>query len=179
MTRGNASIGKIEKAMEVTESAIPSDAPLLRGLVSWPKVTAVDAHRDVATNATTQFSRDMVQNQETIAKRVINSSQQYQTEMNQAIDKQAGAQIAGVNAGAGEAIGGYQRAAAQSRSGVEQNYQQELGANQRVYVSQIDAAGQVRSAGLEAAKLRQVASIITQVGREISREVGQGMRIRF
>jgi len=179
MTRGNASIGKIEKAMEVTESAIPSDAPLLRGVVSWPKITAVDAHRDVATNATTQFSRDMVQNQETIAKRVINSSQQYQTEMNQAIDKQAGAQIAGVNAGAGQAIGGYQRAAAQSRSGVEQNYQLELGANQRVYVSQIDAAGQVRSAGLEAAKLRQVASIITQVGREISREVGQGMRIRF
>jgi len=179
MTRGNASIGKIEKAMEVTESAIPSDAPLLRGLVSWPKVTAVDAHRDVATNATTQFSRDMVQNQETIAKRVINSSQQYQTEMNQAIDKQAGAQIAGVNAGAGQAIGGYQRAAAQSRSGVEQNYQLELGANQRAYVSQVDAAGQVRSAGLEAAKLRQVASVITQVGREISREVGQGMRIRF
>src|SRR5881392_1329907 len=31
MTRGNASVGKIEKAMEVTESAIPSDAPLLRG----------------------------------------------------------------------------------------------------------------------------------------------------
>src|SRR5436309_1819605 len=93
MTRGNASVGKIEKAMEVTESAIPSDAPLLRGVVSWPKVTAVDAHRDVATNATTQYSRDMVQNQETIAKRVINSSQQYQTQMNQAIDKQAGAQI--------------------------------------------------------------------------------------
>src|ERR1041385_1757859 len=128
MTRGNASIGKIEKAMEVTESAIPSDAPLLRGLVSWPKVTAVDGHRDVATNATTQFSRDMVQNQETIAKRVINSSQQYQTEMNQAIDKQAGAQIAGVNAGAGQAIAGYRRAADQSRGGVEQNYQMELGA---------------------------------------------------
>src|SRR5213078_19279 len=72
MTRGNASVGKIEKAMEVTESAIPSDAPLLRGVVSWPKITAVDAHRDVATNATTQYSRDMVQNQETIAKRVIN-----------------------------------------------------------------------------------------------------------
>src|SRR5256714_12476781 len=81
MTRGNASIGKIEKAMEVTESAIPSDAPLLRGLVSWPKVTAVDAHRDVAASATTQFSRDMGQNQEKIAKRVINSSQQYQTQM--------------------------------------------------------------------------------------------------
>jgi len=179
MTRGNASIGKIEKAMEVTESAIPSDAPLLRGVVSWPKVTAVDAHRDVATNATTQYSRDMVQNQETIAKRVINSSQQYQTQMNQAIDKQAGAQIAGVNAGAGQAIAGYRRAADQSRTGVEQNYQQELGANKQIYVSQVDAAAQMRNAGLDAAKLRQAAAVIAQVGREISREVGQGMRIRF
>jgi hypothetical protein len=179
MTRGNASIGKIEKAMEVTESAIPSDAPLLRGVVSWPKITAVDAHRDVASNATTEYSRDMVQNQETIAKRVVNSSQQYQTEMNQAIDKQAGAQIAGVNAGAGETIAGYRRAADQSRAGVEQNYQMELGANKQVYVSQVDAAGQMRNAGLDAAKLRQAAAVIAQVGREISREVGQGMRIRF
>jgi hypothetical protein len=179
MTRGNASIGKIEKAMEVTESAIPSDAPLLRGVVSWPKVTAVDAHRDVATNATTQFSRDMVQNQETIAKRVVSSSQQYQAEINQAIDKQAGSQIAGVNAGAGQAIGGYQRAAGQARAGVEQNYSKELDANRTAYVSQVDAAGQIRNAGLEAAKLRQAAAVIAQVGREISREVGQGMRIRF
>jgi hypothetical protein len=179
MTRGNASVGKIEKAMEVTESAIPSDAPLLRGVVSWPKVTAVDAHRDVATNATTQYSRDMVQNQETIANRVIYSSQQYQGDMNKAIDKQAGQQIAGVNAGAGEAIAGYRRGAAQARGGVEQNYGKELDANRTAYTSQVDAAGQIRGAGLEAAKLRQVASVIALVGREISREVGQGMRIRF
>src|SRR5437764_5520295 len=179
MTRGNASVGKIEKAMEVTESAIPSDAPLLRGVVSWPKVTAVDTHSEVATNATTQYSRDMVQNQETIAKRVINSSHQYQTEMNQAIDKQAGTQISAVNAGAGQAIAGYRRGAAQARGGVEQNYTKELDANRTVYTSQVDAAGQIRGAGLEAAKLRQVASVIALVGREISREVGQGMRIRF
>jgi hypothetical protein len=69
--------------------------------------------------------------------------------------------------------------AAQARSGVEQNYQLELGANKTVYASQVDAAGQIRSAGLEAAKLRQAAAVIAAVGREISREVGQGMRIRF
>jgi hypothetical protein len=72
-----------------------------------------------------------------------------------------------------------QRAASQSRAGVEQNYQLELGANRQVYVSQVDAAAQIRNAGLEAAKLRQAAAVIAQVGREISREVGQGMRIRF
>ena len=62
----------------------------------------------------------MVQNQETLADRVIFSSQKYQQEMNQAIYKQAGAQIAGVNVGAGQAIGGYQHGASQARSGVEQ-----------------------------------------------------------
>ena len=43
----------------------------------------------------------------------------------------------------------------------------------------VGASGQMRNAGLEAAKLRQAAAVIGQVGREISREVGQGMRIRF
>ena len=65
------------------------------------------------------------------------------------------------------------------RGGVEQNYSKELDANRTVFVSQVDAAGQIRSAGFEAAKLRQAASVIALVGREISREVGQGMRIRF
>jgi len=69
--------------------------------------------------------------------------------------------------------------AAQARGGVDQNYRLELGANKEIYGSQVDAAGQIRSAGLEAAKLRQAAAVIAAVGREISREVGQGMRIRF
>ena len=56
----------------------------------------------------------MVQNQETTAKRVVYSSQQYQNEMNVAIDKQARQQVTGVNAGAGEAIAGYRRGAAQA-----------------------------------------------------------------
>ncbi len=99
--------------------------------------------------------------------------------MNVAIEKQASQQIAGVNAGAGEAIGGYRRGAAEARGGVEQNYHKEVDANRAVYVSQVDAAGQIRNAGFEAAKLRQAAAVIAAVGREISREVGQGMRIRF
>lgn len=98
--------------------------------------------------------------------------------MKVAIDRQAGEQIAGVNAGAGQAIGGYQRGAAQARGGVDQNYRLELEANKQIYVTQVDAAGQ-SGAGLEAAKLRQAAAVIAAVGREISREVGQGMRIRF
>lgn len=52
---------------------------------------------------------------------------------------------------------------AQAHGGVEQSYQKELGANRAVRASQVDAAGQIRNAGLEAAKLRQAAAVITQV----------------
>jgi hypothetical protein len=179
MNAGNTSAAKIDQGVSLVNSMIPPEVPVARGLVEIPKYDAITKRNRTANNATEEFSRDMVQNQETTANRVVYSSQQYQNEMNLAIDRQAGQQIAGVNAGAGEAIAGYRRGAAQARGGVEQNYGKELDANRTVYVSQVDAAGQIRSAGMEAAKLRQAASVIALVGREISREVGQGMRIRF
>jgi len=117
--------------------------------------------------------------QNAAASKSVSSSQQYESDMKVAIDRQAGAQIAGVNAGAREANGGYRRAASEARGGVEQNYRKELDANKTVYVSQVDAAGITRDAGNQAASLRQAAAVIAAVGREISREVGQGMRIRF
>ena len=62
---------------------------------------------------------------------------------------------------------------------VKQNFQKERDANRTVHISQVDAAGQIRSVGMEAAKLRQAASVIALVERESSREIGQGMRICF
>lgn len=179
MNAGNTSAAKIDEGVSLVNAMIPPEIPIARGLVEIPKYDAITKRNRTANEATEGFSREMVQNQETVAGRIGGSAQKYQTEINAAIDKQAGEQIAGVNAGAGQAIGGYQRGAAQARSGVEQNYQLELGANRSVYASQVDAAGQIRNAGLEAAKLRQAAAVIAAVGREISREVGQGMRIRF
>jgi hypothetical protein len=176
---GNTSAAKIDQGVSLVNAMIPPEVPIARGLVEIPKYDAITKRNRTGNEATTQFSADMVQNQETTANRVVYSSKQYLGEMNQAIDKQAGGQIAGVNAGAGQAIGGYQRGASQARGGVEFNYGKELDANKAVFVSQVDAAGQVRSAGFEAAKLRQAAAVVAAVGREISREVGQGMRIRF
>jgi hypothetical protein len=179
MNAGNTSAAKVDQGVSLVNAMVPPEVPVVRGLVEIPKYDAITKRNRTANEATTGFSAEMVQNQELVAGRIAGSAQRYQTEMNQAIDRQAGAQVAGVNAGAGQAIGGYQRGANQARTGVEQNYQQELGANKQIYVSQVDAAGQIRSAGLEAAKLRQAAAVISAVGREISREVGQGMRIRF
>lgn len=41
------------------------------------------------------------------------------------------------------------------------------------------AAGEISDAGFKAAQLRQAVVMIAAVGREISRAVEQGMRIRF
>jgi hypothetical protein len=179
MNAGNTSAAKIDQGVSVTNAMIPPEIPIARGFVEIPKYDAITKRNQTANYATERFSREMVENQELIAGRIAGSAERYKTEMNQAIDIQADAQVAGVNAGAGQAIGGFQRGASQARSGVEQNYQLELGANRQIYSTQVDAAGQIRSAGLEAIKLRQAAAVIAQVGREISREVGQGMRIRF
>jgi hypothetical protein len=179
MNAGNTSAAKIDQGVSMVNSMIPMDFPVARGLIEIPKYDAITKRNRTANEATTGFSAETVQNRETAANRVVYSAEKYQSEMNIAIDQQAGSQVAGGNAGAGQAIGGYQRAAVEGRQGVEQNYQLEVGANQIVYASQVDAAGQVRAAGMEAATLRQAAAVIAAVGREISREVGQGMRIRF
>jgi hypothetical protein len=179
MNAGNTSAAKIDQGVNVANAMIPPEFPIARGLIELPKYDAITKRNRTANEATTSFSADTVQNRETAADRIVYSAQQYQNQMNVAIEQQAGAQVAGVNAGAGQAIGGYERGAIQARQGVEQNYQLEVGANRIVYASQVNAAGEIRAAGMEAAKLRQAAAVIAAVGREISREVGQGMRIRF
>jgi len=159
---------------------LPPEIPIVRPLLSGGFQNAAIGNRNRGVNQTADAYRDNVTGlQNTAASKSVSSSQQYESDMKVAIERQAGEQISGVNAGAGEAIGGYRRGAAEARGGVDQNYRKELDANRAVYVSQVDAAGQIRNAGLDAAKLRQAAAVIAQVGREISREVGQGMRIRF
>jgi hypothetical protein len=179
MNAGNTSAAKIDQGVNLVNAMIPPEFPVARGLIEIPKYDAITKRNRTANEATTEFSASTFQNRETAANRIIHSAEKYQGEMSVAIDQQAGAQIAGVNAGMGQAVQGYQQGAQQARQGVEKNYQMEVGANQVVYASQVDAAGQMRAAGMEAAKLRQAAAVIAAVGREISREVGQGMRIRF
>src|SRR5207302_4105074 len=101
----------------------------------------------------------------TAASKSVSSSQQYESDMKVAIERQAGEQISGVNAGASEAIGGYRRGAAEAHGGVDQNYRKELDANRAVYVSQVDAAGQIRNAGLDAANAKLPLLLSRSAGR--------------
>src|SRR6267143_2002750 len=109
MNAGNTSAAKIDQGVSLVNSMIPPEIPIARGLVEIPKYDAITKRNRTGNYATTEFSAETVQNQETNANRIVGSAQRYQSDMNVAIEKQAGAQIAGVNAGAGQAIGGYQR----------------------------------------------------------------------
>jgi len=104
MNAGNTSAAKIDQGVSLVNAMVPPEVPIARGLVEIPKYDAITKRNRTANEATTGFSAEMVQNQELVAGRIAGSAQRYQTEMNQAIDRQAGAQVAGVNAGAGQAI---------------------------------------------------------------------------
>src|SRR5438477_9189088 len=132
---------------------LPPEIPIVRPLLSGGFQNAAIGNRNRGVNQTADAYRDTATGlQNTAASKSVSSSQQYEGDIKVAIDKQAGEQIAGVNAGAGEAIGGYRRGAAEARGGVEENYHKELDANRAVYFRQVDAGGHIRNAGLEAAK---------------------------
>jgi hypothetical protein len=180
MAAGEAHAAKNDLWGRNLAESMPPEIPLIRPMLSGGFQNAAIGNRNRVVNQTADAYRTNVTGlQNTAADKSVSSSQQYEGEMKIAIDKQAAEQIAGVNSGAGEAIGGYKRGASEARGGVDQNYRKELDATRTVYASQVDAALQTRDAGIEAAKLRQAAAVIAAVGREISREVGQGMRIRF
>src|SRR5882672_7446001 len=132
MNAGNTSAAKIDQGVSLVNAMVPPEVPIARGLVEIPKYDAITKRNRTGNEATTEFSATMVQNQETNANRVVGSAQRYESDMKVAIDRQAGAQTAGVNAGAGQAIGGYQRGATEARGGVEGNYRKELDANRTV-----------------------------------------------
>jgi hypothetical protein len=55
----------------------------------------------------------------------------------------------------------------------------ELKANQAQYTSTTNAAGQIKDGNLEAARLRELSTIITGVARDMDRRVEEGMRQRY
>ena len=67
--------------------------PIAGDLVEIPKFDYITRRNRTRNYATTEFSGETVQNQETNANRIVYSAQQYQNDMNAAIEKQAGAQI--------------------------------------------------------------------------------------
>jgi hypothetical protein len=82
--------------------AVPPEIPIVRPALSGGFQNAAIGNRNRIVNQTADVYREGVTGlQNTAADRSIASSQQYESDIKVAIDKQAGSQIAGVNAGAG------------------------------------------------------------------------------
>jgi hypothetical protein len=64
-------------------------------------------------------------------------------------------------------------------TGVDQATRLELGANKETYLGQVSGAQIVRAAGIEAATNRAIASVISNVGRELSRSVDRALQFRY
>ena len=105
------------------------------------------------TNATTEFSAEMVQNQETNANRdrLLSAAIPERNECRRSTNRLVRKSPASMPVLVKQSV---VTSAEQLRHDPESSrtIKLELGANKQIYVTQVDAAGQIRSAGLEAAK---------------------------
>ena len=129
--------------------------------------------------ANNEFSNSTIQNETATAKRVQDSQDIYRSNMQTATDAQLEGNIAAINAGAGTAAGGANRGATIAKHGVDQAYALELKANQTQFDGTVKAASQIQEGNLEAARLRELSTIITGVARDMDRRIEEGMRQRY
>jgi hypothetical protein len=81
--------------------------------------------------------------------------------------------------GANQSAAGANLGAEVAKGGINQGYQLDLQANRVNYEGAVAAAGQVRDASFEAARLRAVASVVSAVGHNIARDMEQGLTLRY
>src|SRR6266496_2117179 len=69
MVAAESHAAKNDQGVSLVNSMIPPEVPVARGLVEIPKYDAITKRNRTANEATTSFSQEMVQNQETTANR--------------------------------------------------------------------------------------------------------------
>jgi hypothetical protein len=99
--------------------------------------------------------------------------------MSEAHQKYAEGQIDAANAGASQAAGGVNRGTSVTISGINQGVALEQSANKITFEGSVKAAGQVRDAAFEAARLHALSSVIHSVGHNLAREIEQGLALRY
>lgn len=129
--------------------------------------------------ANNEFSNSTIQNETVTAKRVQNSQEIYRGDMQTATEAQLQGNVEAINTGAATAAGGANRGAAIAKRGVDQAYALELKANQAQFDGTMTAAGQIQEGNLEAARLRELSTIVTGIARDMDRRIEEGMRQRY
>ena len=103
----------------------------------------------------------------------------YLQQMTGAHQQFAQGQIDAANAGVSQAAGGVNRGTSITIGGINQGASLEQRANKVTFEGSVKAAGQVRDASFEAARLHAMASVISAVGHNLAREIEHGLTLRY
>jgi len=103
----------------------------------------------------------------------------YFSQMTEAHQRYAQGQIDAANAGAPQAAGGVNRGTFITIGGINQGASLERKANTITFQGSVQAAGQVRDAAFEAARLYALSIVISSVGHHVARNLEQGLTLRY
>ncbi len=118
-------------------------------------------------------------NQERGSRYLVQNQEIYRGEMVGANQQRAQGLTAAEISGANQAVVGANRGAGVAKGGVNQGYHLELQANRINYEGAVNAAGQVRDASFEAARLRALSTVVSAVGHNVARDMEQGLALRY
>lgn len=121
----------------------------------------------------------MVQIQEQAAAGFTGNQDAYVKQMTEIHQRYSQDQIAAIRAGADQAAGGASRGTSITMGGISRGASIEMRANRTMLEGSIAAAGQIRDASLQAAKLHMAATIVHHMTRDAARRIEQGLTMRY
>jgi hypothetical protein len=111
--------------------------------------------------------------------KIQGSQETFRGNIQTAADNQYAGIVQATNEGAGMAAGAAKHGAGIASGGVNKAYQLELKANEVQFTGAKDAAAITRDAGFEAARDRQIGTIITSMSRDMSRRLEEAGKQRY
>jgi len=130
-------------------------------------------------HALTEAIDSRVANQESASWSLVQNQGAYVQEMVRANRWRAEGLTGSEVAGASWAVAGANRGAAVAKGGVNQGYRLDLQANRMTYDGSVKAAAQVRDASFDAARLRALSTVVSAVGHNVTRDMEQGLTLRY
>ena len=130
-------------------------------------------------NAVNSSADKMIGNQDRAASGFSSNQDTYLKQMTEIHQRYSQDQIAAVRAGADQAAGGATRGTSITMGGINQGASIEMRANKALMDGSVAAAGQVRAASLQAARLHMASTIINQISRSAARQIEQGLTLRY
>jgi hypothetical protein len=130
-------------------------------------------------NAVNTSTDKMVENQERAAGGFTANQDVYVKQMTEIHQRYSQDQIAAIRAGADQAAGGATRGTSITMGGISRGASIEMRANKAMLEGSIAAAGQMRDASLQAAKLHMAATIVHHMTRDAARRIEQGLTMRY